>query len=315
VRDCVLEKSHVNRCLRGLVRVDIGLTVASLAVLAAGFAFALADTGAVGSGGTEPQTGSDAKSASAAGQTERTPEPFAASASCATFDERFYFGQQASFGDRFASAFGASENATRENATRKAAAAEPDIDTPPLQLPPDKPLVMRSIPPLATASRNASFRVERPNPAAASIDLRLPLAADSHTAIYDIAARTVYLPGGNKLEAHSGLGGYLDDSRYIRTKMQGPTPPNVYNLSLREQLFHGVRAIRLVPVDDGKMFGRDGILAHSFMLGPNGQSNGCVSFRDYPAFLNAFLKGDVNRLVVVEHLPTAVARTGSANGG
>jgi len=29
---------------------------------------------------------------------------------------------------------------------------------------------------------------------------------DSHTAVYDIAAHTVYLPNGTKLEAHSGLG-------------------------------------------------------------------------------------------------------------
>src|SRR3984893_6241102 len=42
-----------------------------------------------------------------------------------------------------------------------------------------------------------------------------------------------------------------------------------------------------------------------YMLGPNGQSNGCVSFRDYPAFLNAFLKGEVERLVVVQHLAAA----------
>jgi hypothetical protein len=41
---------------------------------------------------------------------------------------------------------------------------------------------------------------------------------------------------------------------------------------------------------------------HTYMLGPNGQSNGCVSFSDYPAFLNAFLSGEVNRLVVVEYL-------------
>jgi hypothetical protein len=52
------------------------------------------------------------------------------------------------------------------------------------------------------------------------------------------------------------------------------------------------------------MFGRDGMLAHSYMLGSNGQSNGCVSFSDYPAFLNAFLRGEVDRLVVVEHLAT-----------
>jgi hypothetical protein len=74
---------------------------------------------------------------------------------------------------------------------------------------------------------------------------------------------------------------------------------------MREEPFHGIRAIRLVPVGDGKMFGRDGLLAHSYMLGPNGQSNGCVSFGDYPAFLDAYLKGEVDRLVVVEHLATA----------
>jgi Protein of unknown function (DUF2778) len=83
---------------------------------------------------------------------------------------------------------------------------------------------------------------------------------------------------------------------------------------LREELFHGVRAIRLVPVDDGKMFGRDGMLAHTYMLGPNGQSNGCVSFSDYPAFLNAFLSGEVNRLVVVEHLASPPANAETASG-
>jgi hypothetical protein len=132
-----------------------------------------------------------------------------------------------------------------------------------------------------------------------------PSDADGHTAIYDIAARTVYLPNGRKLEAHSGLGRYLDDPRYVTEKDRGPTPPNLYNLSLCEEPFHGVRAIRLIPVGGGKMFGRDGMLAHSYMLGPNGQSNGCVSFSDYSAFLNAFLSGDINRLVVVEHLATA----------
>jgi Protein of unknown function (DUF2778) len=129
--------------------------------------------------------------------------------------------------------------------------------------------------------------------------------ADSRTAVYDIVAHTVYLPNGRRLEAHSGLGSQLDDPRYISAKGRGPTPPNVYDLTLREELFHGVRAIRLNPVDDGKMFGRDGMLAHTYMLGPNGQSNGCVSFSDYPAFLNAFLRGEVDRLVVVEHLTNA----------
>ena len=52
------------------------------------------------------------------------------------------------------------------------------------------------------------------------------------------------------------------------------------------------------------MFGRDGILAHTYMLGSNGQSNGCVSFSDYDAFLNAYLRGEVTRMVVVERLAT-----------
>ncbi len=136
----------------------------------------------------------------------------------------------------------------------------------------------------------------------------------SKTAIYDIVAHTVYMPDGRRLEAHSGLGSQMDDPRYINVKSRGPTPPNVYDLTLREELFHGVRAIRLNPVDDGKMFGRDGILAHTYMLGPNGQSNGCVSFSDYPAFLNAFLRGEVDRIVVVEHLQNAPPASETASG-
>jgi len=125
---------------------------------------------------------------------------------------------------------------------------------------------------------------------------------DNRLAVYDIAAHTVYLPDGRRLEAHSGRGSHMDDPHAINVKGQGPTPPNVYELSLRESSFHGVRAIRLTPVGDGRMFGRDGMLAHTYMLGRKGASMGCVSFSDYPAFLNAFLKGEVNRLVVVEHL-------------
>jgi hypothetical protein len=136
----------------------------------------------------------------------------------------------------------------------------------------------------------------------ATKDSTAPSEEDSRTAIYDISAHVVYMPNGDRLEAHSGLGDRMDDIRSINVKREGPTPPNVYKLTMREKLFHGVRAIRLVPVDESKMFGRDGMLAHTYMLGPNGQSNGCVSFNDYEAFLNAFLKGEVDRLVVVERL-------------
>jgi hypothetical protein len=121
----------------------------------------------------------------------------------------------------------------------------------------------------------------------------------------------VYLPNGEKLEAHSGLGEHMDDPRSVGVKNRGATPPNVYQLSLRERLFHGDRAIRLTPVEPDKMFGREGILAHSYLLGPNGESNGCVSISDYPKFLDAFLNGEIDRLVVVERLAEPpVAKTG-----
>jgi hypothetical protein len=123
---------------------------------------------------------------------------------------------------------------------------------------------------------------------------------DQSTAVYDISAHTVYLPDGTKLEAHSGLGSRLDDPRYVHVRMQGPTPPHIYELTPREALFHGVPALRLTPVGgEGAVFGRTGLLAHTYMLGPNGDSNGCVSFRDYNAFLNAYRNQGIKRLAVV----------------
>jgi Protein of unknown function (DUF2778) len=125
---------------------------------------------------------------------------------------------------------------------------------------------------------------------------------DQWTAVYDISAHTVYMPDGTQLEAHSGFGSLLDDPSHADEKMRGVTPPNVYDLELREELFHGVRALRLIPEDVQKVFGRAGLLAHSFMLGPNGDSNGCVSFRNYDAFLQAYLDHKVKRLAVVTSL-------------
>lgn len=125
---------------------------------------------------------------------------------------------------------------------------------------------------------------------------------DRQTAVYDISARTVYMPDGTHLEAHSGLGTRLDDPRYVHERMHGATPPHTYNLTMREALFHGVEAIRLNPVGNGNIFGRAGLLAHTYMLGPNGDSNGCVSFRNYDAFLRAFKNGEIKRLVVVARM-------------
>jgi hypothetical protein len=120
------------------------------------------------------------------------------------------------------------------------------------------------------------------------------------TAVYDITAQVVYMPNGERLEAHSGLGDKLDDPRFVHVRMRGATPPGTYDLTERERLFHGVRALRLNPVGgSAAIHGRNGLLAHTYMLGPNGDSNGCVSFKNYDRFLHAFLRGEVKRLVVV----------------
>jgi hypothetical protein len=125
---------------------------------------------------------------------------------------------------------------------------------------------------------------------------------DHSTAVYDITAHKVYLPDGTALEAHSGLGALLDDPRHADVKMRGVTPPAVYDLQPREAMFHGVEALRLIPEDESQALGRDGLLAHSYMLGPNGDSNGCVSFKDYEAFLQAYKNHEITRLAVVERL-------------
>ena len=126
---------------------------------------------------------------------------------------------------------------------------------------------------------------------------------DRQTAVYDISAHTVYLPDGTRLEAHSGLGSQLDDPNSARVRMRGVTPPHLYDLKPRETLFHGVPALRLNPIGgDEAIYGRSGLLAHSYMLGPNGDSNGCVSFRDYNAFLQAYRNGEIKRLAVVARL-------------
>ena len=119
-------------------------------------------------------------------------------------------------------------------------------------------------------------------------------------AVYDISAGKVYLPDGAVLEAHSGMGNMMDNPDYTNVKMQGPTPPNVYNLSLRESPYYGVEALRLTPNDSSAMYGRDGILAHTKLVrGANNGSHGCVAFADYASFLQAFKAGQIRQLVVV----------------
>lgn len=133
------------------------------------------------------------------------------------------------------------------------------------------------------------------------------LGYDSRTAVYDISAKALYLPSGVILEAHSGMGNLRDDPLHVDQRMLGATPPATYELKPREKLFHGVRALRMTPVDGSNALGRVGLLTHSYMLGPGGDSNGCVSIKNYDRFLKAYDGGEINRLVVVPKLSGAAS--------
>lgn len=152
-------------------------------------------------------------------------------------------------------------------------------------------------PVLAYASADADADVTTGSVSAVSTETS---AIDRQTAVYDIVAKTVYMPDGSKLEAHSGLGSRMDKPEYAHVRMHGVTPPHIYDLTPREALFHGVAALRMTPIGGASaIHNRTGILAHSYMLGPNGDSNGCVSFKDYDRFLQAYRNGQVKRIVVV----------------
>jgi hypothetical protein len=228
----------------------------------------------------------------------------------------------ASFSDRFAGAplWDNTYGAARAEVRTAYASAQPSAAAPRRAINAVEAVASRSGSyQLASASESVASLTappeERPRPTTIASAVAGFSEPNSKIAIYDIAAHTVYMPNGDTLEAHSGLGERLDNPRYVNVKMKGPTPPNVYKMTMRERVFHGVRAIRLTPVDESKMFGRDGMLAHTYMLRNRGHSNGCVVFSNYPAFLAAFQRGDVDRLVVVDRLerkPVPASRIASA---
>ncbi|RQH15190.1 DUF2778 domain-containing protein [Bradyrhizobium sp. RP6] len=139
------------------------------------------------------------------------------------------------------------------------------------------------------------------------------LGYDSRTAVYDISAKAVYLPSGVALEAHSGLGALMDNPDHVDRRMVGATPPATYDLKPREKPFHGVRALRMTPTEGTSALGRVGLLTHNYLLGPRGDSNGCVSIKDYDRFIKAYDNGEFNRLVVVPSLRGAATASQRAS--
>jgi hypothetical protein len=61
---------------------------------------------------------------------------------------------------------------------------------------------------------------------------------------------------------------------------------------IKHRIFHVIKFAKAAR-------GRGGLLAHTCVLGPNGQSNGCVSFKNYAAFLRAYQNGEIKHLAVV----------------
>lgn len=152
-----------------------------------------------------------------------------------------------------------------------------------------------------------------PVPAVPAAPAAPAVGRNDGVAVYDISAAVVYMPDGQRLEAHSGLGSMVDDPRYVDRRDVGPTPPNTYNLVMRKGRFHGVDAVRLIPADGNNKYGRIGLLAHPYMLrGRPGESNGCVVFKDYNRFLDAFMRGKVKRMVVVASLKGSPQRVAAA---
>jgi len=73
-----------------------------------------------------------------------------------------------------------------------------------------------------------------------------------------------------------------------RNRLHGATPPNVYISNCGKSFSMGF--VRLIPQDERKVFGRTGLL------------DGCVSIRNYDAFLQAYLDHKIKRLAVVASL-------------
>ena len=132
----------------------------------------------------------------------------------APFDERFdaLEGRPSSFDNRFASVDDC------QSSFNESLMSAMEVLANSLRLPTDREGQKKraDATPKATVSK-VDVRLAQPRKEAP------PLEDDGRTAIYDITARTVYLPSGRRLEAHSGFGDLMDNPRYVHVRMQGAT--------------------------------------------------------------------------------------------
>ena len=125
---------------------------------------------------------------------------------------------------------------------------------------------------------------------------------DRYTAVYDISARVVYLPDGTRLEAHSGLGAGARQSALRGRARSGPDAAACLRADAAGRL------LPRRPGDTAQSGRRRRNLWPRRIAGPpvharpNGNSNGCVSFKDYKAFLRAYENGQIKKLAVVAKL-------------
>lgn len=176
---------------------------------------------------------------------------------------------------------------------------------------PDRSAIGRSASPVPTPANPAPIASADASPQ--RLQSHPAVGLEPGVAIYDISAATVYMPDGERLEAHSGMGRMVDDPRYADRHNAGPTPPNTYDLVMRRGRFHGVEALRLLPASGNNKYGRVGLLAHTYLLrGRPAESNGCVAFKNYSRFLAAFKRGEIKQLLVVPSLPAPPVHVASS---
>lgn len=176
---------------------------------------------------------------------------------------------------------------TVEPSPRPAATAKADERVPAIASAPafDAPVPLRApqVPKQSTGAMLAFAKPDNPMREPSKMDAVPWPDRGNGTAIYDISSGVVHMPNGEKLEAHSGIGKMRDNPDYVHVKMRGSTPPSSYKLTMREARFHGVEAIRLTPENGVNPHGRDGLLAHTYMLAKRGRSMAALCFATIPA--------------------------------